>query len=198
MPKHSIRKHSTNGEEATRDSGPPVKVARHGHTSSEITRAPPGRGHHGDATAQDEPSDAVAVDSLFKVEQQIGFILRKANQRHVAIFAAHIADLTPPQFAALSKLHDLGETSQNHLGTLIAMDAATVKGVVDRLSARGLVDVHKDEVDKRRLQVSLTDEGRRAVEDMTPIVRQITDDTLAPLSKEDARMLVGLLGKISG
>ena len=86
-------------------------------------------------------------------QEQIGFILRKANQRHVAIFAAQIADLTPPQFAALAKLSDVGETSQNQLGTLVAMDAATIKGVIDRLKARGLVDVTKHEVDKRRLMV---------------------------------------------
>ena len=33
---------------------------------------------------------------------QVGFILRKAHQRHVAIFASRIGDLTPPQFAALA------------------------------------------------------------------------------------------------
>ena len=43
------------------------------------------------------------------------------------------------------------------------MDAATVKGVIDRLKARGLVKLTKHEVDKRRLLVSLTPEGREAV-----------------------------------
>ena len=92
-------------------------------------------------------------------QEQVGFILRKAHQRHVSIFAAHIADLTPPQFAALAKLRDVGETSQNQLGTLIAMDAATVKGVIDRLKARGYVALSRHEVDKRRLLVSLTAAG---------------------------------------
>ena len=40
------------------------------------------------------------------------------------------------------------------------MDAATVKGVIDRLKARGLVELGKHDVDKRRLMVSLTAEGR--------------------------------------
>ncbi|WP_292586723.1 MarR family transcriptional regulator, partial [Mesorhizobium sp.] len=109
-----------------------------------------------------------------------------AHQRHVAIFAAHIADLTPPQFAALAKLYDIGETSQNQLGTFIAMDAATVKGVIDRLKARGLVDVSKHDVDKRRLLVNLTAEGREAVERLFPHARTITEETLAPLSTREA------------
>ena len=47
-------------------------------------------------------------DQDYLLQEQVGFILRKAHQRHVAIFAVHIADLTPPQFAALAKLYDVG------------------------------------------------------------------------------------------
>lgn len=136
-------------------------------------------------------------ESDYQVQGQIGFILRKANQRHVAIFASHISDLTPPQFAALAKLHDVGETSQNQLGNMIAMDAATVKGVIDRLAARGLVQLSKHEVDKRRLQVSLTEEGRHAIEELVPRAKAISDETLAPLSAKDAETLLQLLTKIS-
>ena len=133
----------------------------------------------------------------YRLQDQIGFILRKAHQRHVAIFASHIADLTPPQFAALAKLRDMSETSQNQLGMLIAMDAATVKGVIDRLAARGLVQLSKHEVDKRRLQVRLTDEGRRVVDELVPLAQKITEETLGPLTEKDAATLVGLLAKIS-
>ncbi|CAN7215879.1 MarR family transcriptional regulator [Mesorhizobium amorphae] len=133
----------------------------------------------------------------YHLQEQVGFILRKAHQRHVAIFAAHIADLTPPQFAALAKLHDVGETSQNQLGTLIAMDAATVKGVIDRLKARGLVELSKHEVDKRRLLVSLTAEGREAIERLIPLARGITEETLAPLSAKEAATFMRLLAKLA-
>ena len=133
----------------------------------------------------------------YRVQEQIGFILRKAHQRHVSIFAAHIADLTPPQFAALAKLADVGETSQNQLGQLIAMDAATVKGVIDRLKARGLVELTRHEVDRRRLLVSLTAEGREAVQRLIPAAEQITAETLASLSAKEAATLMKLLAKLA-
>jgi len=133
----------------------------------------------------------------YRLEDQIGFILRRAHQRHVAIFASHIADLTPPQFAALARLRDHGETSQNQLGAAVAMDAATVKGVIDRLKARGLVEIGKHRVDKRLLMVRLTAEGRRAVDALIPLARRISEETLSPLGAKDAATLVKLLARIA-
>jgi DNA-binding MarR family transcriptional regulator len=138
-----------------------------------------------------------AVPDDYHLQDQIGFILRKANQRHLAIFAARISDLTPPQFAALAKLHEVGETSQNQLGTLIAMDAATVKGVIDRLKARGLVDYGKHEADKRLLMVKLTADGFAMIERLIPLAAQITLETLAPLTAREIGTLMRLLGKIA-
>ena len=138
-----------------------------------------------------------ADDHGYRLQEQVGFILRKVHQRHVSIFAAHIGDLTPPQFAALAKLRDVGETSQNQLGSLIAMDAATVKGVIDRLKARGLVELSRHEVDKRRLLVNLTAEGREAVERLIPLAREITQETLAPLSAKEAAIFLRLLAKLA-
>ena len=136
-------------------------------------------------------------DGGYHLQEQIGFVLRKANQRHLAIFSARIGDLTPPQFAALAKLHEVGETSQNQLGSLIAMDAATVKGVIDRLRARGLVEIGRHDADKRRLLVSLTAEGRGLIERLVPLAASITDETLAPLTRREAAMLLRLLGRIA-
>ena len=149
-------------------------------------------------SARDATLALVADDAgEYRLQEQVGFILRKAHQRHVAIFAAHIGDLTPPQFAALAKLNDVGETSQNQLGVLIAMDAATIKGVIDRLRARGFVEVGKHEVDKRRLMVGLTDQGRAAIERLIPLAERITAETLAPLSPREAATFLKLLAKLA-
>ncbi len=103
--------------------------------------------------------------SEYRVDQQIGFFLRQANQRHVAIFAARMGDrLTTTQWAALSKLGEIQPTSQNQLGRETAMDVATIKGVVDRLVARDLVQTAPDPNDGRRLILSLTGEGEALIE----------------------------------
>ncbi len=75
----------------------------------------------------------------YKLDEQIGFKLRVANQKHLEIFAHEMPDLTPRQFAVLAKLTEVGALSQNHLGREVAMDAATTKGVIERLLRKGYV-----------------------------------------------------------
>ena len=63
----------------------------------------------------------------YVLDDQVGFVLRQAQQRHTTIFATEMIEgLTPTQWAALAKLRECGPCSQNHLGRLTAMDAATM------------------------------------------------------------------------
>ena len=56
----------------------------------------------------------------YVLNEQVGFLLRVAMQRHTTIFTSRmIEELTQTQFAALAKLLEAGPCSQNHLGRLI-------------------------------------------------------------------------------
>ncbi|MDJ0947504.1 MAG: MarR family winged helix-turn-helix transcriptional regulator [Alphaproteobacteria bacterium] len=133
------------------------------------------------------------------LEDQIGHLLRRAHQRASAIFMDRIgnARLTPTQYAALVKIQDEGEVSQNQLGRLTAMDPATIKGVVERLCARDLVASHRDPTNQRRLILTLTAAGQRVVDQAIPRGREITDSTLAPLSAGEQRRLIALLKRLA-
>ena len=131
----------------------------------------------------------------YVLDDQAGFLMRIAMQRHTSIFASRmVADLTQTQFAALAKL--IGPCSQNHLGRLIYLDAATIKGVVDRLHMRGFVTALNDPNDRRRRAVALTERGRQVTEAAVRVAADITATTLAPLSAEEQRQIVKLLRKL--
>ena len=133
----------------------------------------------------------------YLLDQQIGFILRQVSQRHAVIFARDIgADLTPTQWAALAKLAESGPCSQNQLGRLTAMDVATIKGVIDRLTARGLTETSADPEDGRRLPVSLTRAGQQLAEKVAANALAISRETLAPLDPGERELLMALLEKL--
>ena len=133
----------------------------------------------------------------YHLDDQVGYLLRLASQRHAALFAEGGTGLTPTQFAALMRLAEAGPCSQNQLGRLAAMDISTIKGVVDRLRAKGLVETRASEADRRRSVVSLTGEGAEAVGRLKDAGRAITEATLSPLSGAERETLATLLRKIS-
>jgi DNA-binding MarR family transcriptional regulator len=134
----------------------------------------------------------------YRLELQIGFALRQASQRHASIFVRHMIDqITPMQWAALVKLHELGASSQNRLGRETAMDVATIKGVIDRLSARGLVETSQDQQDARRINIRLTNAGSATVEKGLPVAQRITEETVHGLNTPERATLLRLLRKIS-
>lgn len=135
----------------------------------------------------------------YLLEEQVGHLLRRAHQRHTAIFQVNIGDqqLTPLQFAAMMKLADVGEASQNHLGRLTAMDAATMQGVIKRLIARDLIARRPDPDDRRRLLLTLTVAGRTLVDEATARGHRISDETLEPLSPTERQTFLKLLRRLT-
>lgn len=134
----------------------------------------------------------------YNLNDQVGYLLRLAHQRHAEIFKLHtIEKLTPTQFSALLRISQQGKVSQNHLGRLAGMDVATVKGVVERLKDKGFVELKPDLEDKRRLVISLSDKGKSIVAGLEEIGANITEETLSPLNDDERATLVKLLQKIS-
>lgn len=145
--------------------------------------------------AMRKPGDSPAHG--YWLDDQIGFILRKASQRHLSIFAALLPGITSMQFAVLAKLYGLGPVSQNRLGRETAMDAATVKGVVDRLGRRGLLTTRQDQIDRRRMTVELSPAGAALFTGLAGAALQASDRTLAPLSAAERKSLLRLLAKLT-
>ena len=144
------------------------------------------------------PAAGQAGAAGFVLDEQIGFLMRVATQRHTSIFTQRMIEgLTQPQFAAMAKLHEVGPCSQNHLGRLIFLDAATIKGVVDRLGARGFVTALADPTDRRRRAVALTERGREVTTAAIAIAAEITAETLAPVTADERETVATLLKKLS-
>ncbi len=132
--------------------------------------------------------------SDYVLEDQVGFVLRQVTQRHAAIFTSGVdGDITPTQWAALAKLREAGPLSQNLLGRQTVMDGATIKGVIDRLMVRGLVEVGPDPDDGRRRLIDLTAAGRDLVDSLAPRALLISAETLAPLDAAERKTFMRLL-----
>ncbi len=149
------------------------------------------------ASLPDPEIDPEAIRT-YRVEDQIGYLIRRAHQRASAIFETVMRDfsVTPVQYAVMCKLHDLGATSQNQVGRLVGVDPATMFGVARRLTTRGLVRPTSDESDARLVLLTLTAEGIGVIEAMKSRGAEVTARTLAPLSATEAAELTRLLARL--
>jgi DNA-binding MarR family transcriptional regulator len=142
-------------------------------------------------------SYAGQMSGKYVLDDQIGYVLRRVTQRHLALFSENIPAVTTVQFAVLARLVELGPQSQNHLGRSTAMDAATIKGVVDRLVRQGLVETSSDPSDKRRLTVGLTAAGEALFHETVAQALAVSARTLEPLSAPEQVQLLTLLTRLT-
>jgi len=137
-------------------------------------------------------------DNAYILDDQIGYLLRLANQRHSVIFQNLMThELTPTQFATLIRVAEAGKVSQNQLGRMAAMDIATIKGVVDRLKAKGLLETSPDPQDRRRSIISLSPAGADLIDDLQAQGARISKETLSPLRPSEQTTLLNLLKRLA-
>jgi MarR family transcriptional regulator, lower aerobic nicotinate degradation pathway regulator len=152
----------------------------------------------GSAPKRPMPSAGMAEEPPYRLAEQVGHLLRRAHQRASAIFQERIGNrnLTPTQFAVLATLLENRPLSQNQLGRETAMDPATIQGVVARLRERDLIDRIPAPQDRRRFLIRLTDKGSALVDSAIADARRVTQETLAPLSREEQATFLALLRRL--
>lgn len=136
----------------------------------------------------------------YTFSEQVGHLLRKAYQRHMAIFQQNVGDsqLTAVQFVTLCAVRDHGPSSLTELVKATAVDQATIRGIVERLKARDLITLEPDPEDRRKVIVGLSDSGRQRVEETVPHAAHITELTMSNLNPAERVAVLFLLRKMIG
>jgi MarR family 2-MHQ and catechol resistance regulon transcriptional repressor len=108
------------------------------------------------------------------------------------------ADLTISQFAVLEALLHLGSMSQGDLCGKLLLSGSNITTVIDNLEKRDLVRRVRRTDDRRVIDVSLTDKGRKHISTLFPAhARRITTLFSALSSKQQDQLadLCRTLGK---
>ncbi|MBH2766299.1 winged helix-turn-helix transcriptional regulator [Serratia marcescens] len=149
-------------------------------------------------TPPEYPSAVSGQPENYHFTEQVGHLLRKVYQRHVAIFQQNVGDsqLTAVQFITLCAARDMGPSSLTELVQVTAVDQATIRGIVERLKARDLITVTPDPIDRRKVVVGLTDAGGALLAETVPQAAKITELTFGTLNPAERIALIFLLNKM--
>lgn len=123
------------------------------------------------------------------VENAIGFWVHRVYQASrnemFRAFREHGEDVTPEQWTVLIRLWERDGRNQNDLSDATFRDRPTMSRILDSMEARGLVERHPDENDRRARCIRLTRKGRELKKKLVPIAEEIVERMIAGIAERD-------------
>jgi DNA-binding MarR family transcriptional regulator len=128
-----------------------------------------------------------------------GLLLARLGQEATARFRRSVRplDLGAQQFIVLKQLEALGACSQGQLADALGIDYSNLASVTGELYRRELIERSRDEADRRRYVVELTQAGRQLLADADNAVGAGEEDMLSVLGEAEREHLWELLRRIA-
>lgn len=109
----------------------------------------------------------------------------------------HEYGLTAPQLAALKAIGELQPVTISGVARAIHLSQATLTGIVSRLEKRGLVTRMRSGVDRRSVEVQLTDAGRELKDTAPSLLQDRFRNELLRLQEWEQNQLLASLQRIA-
>jgi DNA-binding MarR family transcriptional regulator len=136
-------------------------------------------------------------DNLNALSRYTGSLVRRAQQRHVAVWLSEVStDITSVQFAALAVLQQMPGINQRRLGDELDLDRSTIADLVARMARHGLIERSDDPDDKRSNILFLSAAGKKQFTALRPRVEgieRILTGALTPQESAELRRLLAVM-----
>ena len=123
------------------------------------------------------------------------FLIAKVYQKAHSNFKKQLQkyDLTPMRHLVLEALWNEEGLTAGEIARRLALDNATLSGVIDRMSKTGWIVKQADPRDKRAMQIFLTSKAKEMKSSILDEREKANDETLSSLSAEEKTFLRRLL-----
>ncbi|MGW6719633.1 MarR family winged helix-turn-helix transcriptional regulator [Streptomyces sp. NPDC054995] len=133
------------------------------------------------------------------LEAYVGHLIRRAEQKHTALWSAQVSrEVTSQQFAVLNALAASPGIDQRTLAAATSLDRSTVNIILRRLTDHAYVSQNRDPEDRRRTVLRLTAEGIRLIETLIPRAQSINSELLQVLPAGDREAALRILRRLAG
>ena len=132
--------------------------------------------------------------SAFKLEDEPGHLIRRAQQLAVSTFhAVHGRHVTPIQYAILCALSDAPGIDQVTRAQKVALDTATAADIATRLEIKGWI--LREMLPRRQRRLSLTPAGETVLQELRPQVDALYAQLMRNLAPAEQQEFMRLLRK---
>ncbi|MFD1206804.1 MULTISPECIES: MarR family transcriptional regulator [Sporosarcina] len=105
-------------------------------------------------------------------------------------------NLNPTEFAVLELLYHKGRQPIQKIGQKILLRSGSMTYVVDKLEKKGLLERVFCQEDKRITYMSITDEGKKRIEEIFPSHEENIKSIMSALTEEEQETAIELLRKL--
>lgn len=104
--------------------------------------------------------------------------------------------VTVPQIITLREIYEHGPVSFSELTEIVSLNNSTVTGIVDRLERQNLVRRTRTAQDRRRIDIVITDEGTRFVQEIPPPIQESLINGLEGMGPERVETILWAIDTI--
>lgn len=135
-----------------------------------------------------------------ELTQCINYLLTTAQH---AVFQKMSSELshygiTPVQYGVLYCLWKLDKHNQTEIAEQLKLESSTISGVLDRMEKKGLIVRTISMIDRRFIQIDLTEKGAALQDDVLQSVDNVNREVMKVLLPEDQNNLKNYLRTVSG
>ena len=129
-----------------------------------------------------------------EIVQSLRRIIRSIDVHSRALSREY--ELTWPQLAALQELERQGKCPVGRLASEMFIGAPTLTGIVDRLEQGGLVERLREAGDRRKVLVTLTEDGRRLLSRKPSLLNERVRSQLGELPERQQKRMLDTLQRL--
>lgn len=145
-------------------------------------------------------ADKAATTAPSRIRPLPSWLLGRAAARGRSLVADALAahGMKMWHHVVLAAVEDLEPVAQADLGRAVALDPKDLVGILNDLQAESLIVRAPDPKDRRKNAVSVTEAGRRRLEECAAAGDRANAELLAPLSPDERVRFLDMLRRVVG
>src|ERR1700734_1847890 len=137
--------------------------------------------------------------STYRAQNSIGYLTKRAHALMLDVMEPLLEErgFSFVQYVILSWLRDGIAVNPKDICVQYRHDSGALTRVIDQLEERGLLERVRRDRDRRKVELQLTEAGRKTIERLIPLVVEKLNLALADFSSEEFQELLRLLLKLN-
>ncbi len=137
--------------------------------------------------------------STYRAQNSVGYLIKRAQSMMLDVLEQVFEEqgFSYIQYVILSWLRDGIAVNPKDICVQFRHDSGALTRVIDQLAERGLLERVRRDRDRRKVELQLTEAGRKTVEGLIPLVVEKLNLALADFSSGEVQEFLRLLIKLN-